>query len=68
MIDIPVHVVRAGRYRDPANVMGTSPTAPDLAAHFAKGRDTCLPEHSHFIPMEAPDLTAKLIIEALALL
>jgi lipase len=67
-IDIPVHVVRAGRYRDPANVMGTSPTAPDLAATFAKGRDTCLPDHSHFIPMEAPALTAKLIAEALSLL
>jgi len=33
-IPIPVHVVRAGRFRDPANVMGSSPTAPELAARF----------------------------------
>jgi len=67
-ITIPVHVVRAGRFRDPANVMGSSPTAPDLAASFAHGVDTCLAEHSHFIPMEAPEFTAKLIADTLALL
>ena len=67
-IRIPVHVVRSGRYRDPANVMGGSPTMPNLAAHFARGRDTCLPDYSHFIPMEAPELTAKFVQEALALL
>jgi len=64
-IRIPVHVVRAGRYRDPANVMGTSPTAADLAASFARGADTLLLEHSHFIPMEAPELAAKLIADTL---
>ena len=64
-IRIPVHVVRAGRYRDPANVMGTSPTAADLAANFACGADTLLLEHSHFIPMEAPELAAKLIADTL---
>jgi lipase len=64
-IPIPVHVVRAGRYRDPANVMGISPTAPDLAASFARGNDTLLPEHSHFIPMESPELAAKLIADTL---
>jgi pimeloyl-ACP methyl ester carboxylesterase len=67
-IQVPVHVVRAGRYRDPANVMGMSPTAPDLASHFVRGRDTCLADYSHFIPMEAPELTAKLVLDALALL
>jgi pimeloyl-ACP methyl ester carboxylesterase len=67
-VTVPVHVVRAGRFQDPANFMGTSPTAPDLASRFERGRDTCLPEYSHFMPMEAPELTAKLILEALALL
>jgi lipase len=67
-ITIPVQVVRAGRFRDPANLMGSSPTAPDLAASFAHGTDTCLQEHSHFIPMESPQLTAKLIEDALTLL
>jgi lipase len=66
-IAIPVHVVRSGRYRDPANVMGSSPTAPDLAASFARGTDTCLREQSHFIPMESPELTAKFITEMLTL-
>jgi pimeloyl-ACP methyl ester carboxylesterase len=64
-ITIPVHVVRAGQYRDPANVMGSSPTAPGLAASFACGVDTLLPQHSHFIPMEAPELAAKLIANSL---
>jgi lipase len=64
-ITIPVHVVRAGRYRDPANVMGSSPTTPGLAASFARGVDTLLPQHSHFIPMEAPELAAKLIADSL---
>lgn len=67
-IAIPVHVVRAGRFREGENVMGSSPTAPDLAASFAHGTDTCLAECSHFIPMESPDVVAKLIVDALALL
>jgi len=67
-IPIPVHVVRAGRFSEPANVMGSSPTALDLAARFARGSDACLAEHSHFIPMEAPELVAKLILDSLTLL
>jgi lipase len=67
-IQIPVYVVRSGRHRDPSNVMGSSPTAPDLAASFGRGTDTCLVEHSHFIPMEAPELAAKIIADSLALL
>jgi lipase len=67
-IAIPVHVVRSGRFQDPANVMGSSPTAPDLAASFAHGADTLLREQSHFIPMESPELVAKLIANSLSLL
>ena len=67
-IQIPVHVVRAGKYRDPANLMGTSPTAPDLAASFARGSDTCLAGNSHFIPMESPELAAKFVSDSLGLL
>jgi len=65
-IQIPVHVIRAGRYRDPADVMRTSVTPTDLAVKFARGRDTCLDEHSHFIPMESPRLAAEFIAGALA--
>jgi lipase len=63
-IRIPVRVVRAGKVPDPGDVMGRSPTAPDLASNFRHGADLCLAEHSHFIPMEAPALTAKLIAES----
>ena len=60
-IQIPVHVARARPVRDPSDVMLGSPTTPDLASRFARGTDLLLSEHSHFIPMEAPALTAKLI-------
>jgi lipase len=65
-IQIPVEVVRAGRHRDPGDIMRASPTAPDAASSFARGRDLCLPNHSHFIPQEAPALTAQWITEILA--
>jgi lipase len=67
-VHIPVHVVRSGRFRDRGHVMGTSPTAPHLAASFTHGKDTCLEEYSHFIPMESPELVAKLVGDALGLL
>jgi len=60
-IRIPVHVVRAGKRFDPSDVMRNSPTAPDLASYFPHGTDLLLPEYSHFIPMEAPAFTARLI-------
>jgi hypothetical protein len=47
---------------------GSFPTAPGLAASFAHGVDTRLPEHLHSIPMELPELAAKLIVHTLALL
>jgi lipase len=59
-IQIPVHVVRSGKQLDPANFMGSSPTAPDLASNFANATDL-VTDHSHFIPMEAPALTAQWI-------
>ncbi|HEX5227559.1 MAG TPA: hypothetical protein VFW44_07600, partial [Bryobacteraceae bacterium] len=67
-VEIPVHVVRAGRYRDSEEVMRVSPTAPDLAQLFRHGVDTCLTECSHFIPMEAPELVAKFVTDAVSLL
>lgn len=63
-IQAPVRVLRC------ANIMAaserdlsTSPTAPDLAAHFARGIDIPLPENTHFIPMEAPELVAGQVRE-----
>jgi len=57
---IPAVVMRAGGAQghvvlDPS----ASPTAPDLAAQFPRGRDVLLEERSHFIPMEAPELVAE---------
>lgn len=66
-ITAAVHVVRSGRARD-ALIMNESPTAPDLAASFVRGTDTCLAEYSHFFPMESPELAAKLIADTVTLL
>ena len=38
-----------------------SPTWPELAGRFSNGRDVYLPEYSHFLPMEDPELAASLI-------
>lgn len=59
-VRVRVRVLRARpRGSDAVGVdMSASPTAPDLAAHFALGEDVPLPHLSHFIPMEAPGLVA----------
>jgi pimeloyl-ACP methyl ester carboxylesterase len=55
----PVVVMRAGRERKPGVFdLAASPTAPDLASRFAHGRDLVLPDGTHYIPMEEPDLVA----------
>jgi pimeloyl-ACP methyl ester carboxylesterase len=64
-IQIPVHVVRSAKATDLAHP-DSPPAAPDLAASFAHGTDLCLPNHSHFIPMEAPSLVARWIADILA--
>jgi lipase len=60
-IRIPVHVARATKSVDSSEFARGSSTTPDLASKFEHGTDLCLPECSHFIPMEAPALTARLI-------
>jgi hypothetical protein len=58
-IFLPVTILRAGTTQSGSVLdLNASPTAPDLAAQFAYGRDIFLPEHNHYIPMEAPDLVA----------
>lgn len=67
-IQAPVTVLRA-RERDGASPFpnfSTSPTWPQLAAHLPRGRDVYLPEWSHFLPMEAPELVARYVSEARA--
>ncbi len=66
-VEANVTVVRSVRARmtndGPVN-MGASPCAPDLVARFKKGREIPV-EYSHFVPMEAPDFTARVIAESL---
>jgi len=55
----PVVVMRAGRERKPGIFdLAASPTAPDLARRFAHGREVVLPDATHFIPMEEPEMVA----------
>lgn len=62
-IDAAVTVIRSGRPlgTEPAMDMAASPTAPDLASHFRRGRDIQT-SYSHFIPMEAPGMVADWIL------
>lgn len=61
-IPIPVTILRARTQTD-ASVFdfSASPTAPDLAAQFPNAVDVQLPQYSHFIPMEAPEVVAEYI-------
>jgi lipase len=65
-VQAPVTILRAPLLfsENPASDMLASPTAPDLASRFLNGRDIVVP-HSHFIPMEAPELVAAEIRAAI---
>ena len=59
-IRIPVVVMRAKTLQERGVLVPTaSPTAPGLAAEFPNGRDILLSDHTHFIPMESPELVAQ---------
>ena len=60
-INIPVTVLRAktSLADSPAIDFTASPTAPDLASRFKHGTDVHLPDHTHFMPMESPELIAE---------
>lgn len=57
----PVVVLRARRKakRDGDMDFSQSPTWEGLAAAFRNGKDVYLPELTHFIPMQRPDLVAE---------
>ena len=63
-VHIPVLVLRA-KTRDPdeQQIMdfSLSPTWPEVAGRFSQGEDVYLPELTHFIPMQAPAMTAAFI-------
>lgn len=58
-VGLPVTILRAGtRATTEVLDLNASPTSPDLAASFPRGRDIFLADHNHYIPMEAPELVA----------
>lgn len=61
----PVRVLRAHRKkeRDGELDFSQSPTWEGLAAAFPNGEDVHLPDLTHFIPMQRPDLVAAHILE-----
>ncbi len=64
-IQIPVAILRAGGSLDTTVFdLSASATAPDLASRFPNARDIPLPQYSHFIPMEAPDVIADYVRES----
>jgi pimeloyl-ACP methyl ester carboxylesterase len=66
-IQVPVVVVRAGRERKHGVFdLAASPTAPDLASKFPRGREVLLADATHFIPMEQPERVAEEIRELVA--
>ena len=59
-METPVILLRAGRTPAAATLdLNASPTAPDLARKFRHAREIYLPDGSHYIPMETPDLVAR---------
>lgn len=65
-IEIPVTIARAKPRSGPREGMdfGLSPTWPELASKFRRGRDVFLPELTHFMPMQVPERMAQLILQA----
>lgn len=63
-LTMPVAIVR-GRERQASDQMmdfSKSPTFPGLAEVFPRGEDIYRPDLSHFIPMQAPDWVAELLL------
>jgi pimeloyl-ACP methyl ester carboxylesterase len=67
-VKTPVLVVRAKAPPPERSLMDfeSSPTWPGLAAALPLGRDLHLPEWTHFLPMQAPELVAKWLEAELA--
>ena len=66
-IVIPVTILRARERQDREGVLdfSGSPTWDELALHFKDGRDVLLPQLTHFIPMQDPELTAKFVLDTI---
>ncbi len=63
-LSCPVHVLRArSGERQGLLDFSISPTLEGVAECFAHGQDAQWTDHSHFIPMEAPQRTAHWLVE-----
>jgi lipase len=63
-LDIPVRILRAKQRDESSGMdMSASPTNPNLASHFRHAVDLPHPELTHFIPMEAPELVAREVLQ-----
>ena len=59
-VPAPVRILRARPAGDgDQSAFVASPTDPELASAFPRAEDVVLPELTHFIPMQAPDLVAS---------
>ena len=63
LVAVPVTVIRAESLGFDAGLhdFSLSPTWPELAGRFPHGRDVYIPEWSHFLPQENPELAASMI-------
>jgi pimeloyl-ACP methyl ester carboxylesterase len=62
-LEIPVTILRAREASGDLGVMDftSSPTWPGLVRELPQGREVYLPDHTHFLPMEAPALVAAYV-------
>ena len=65
-IQTPVMILRAKSPRGERDLMdfASSPTWPGLVHEFPDGRERHLSEHTHFLPMEEPELVARYILSS----
>jgi len=64
-LTLPVTLLRAAPDKDNFYNFAASPTWPGLVDALPNAKEIYLPNMSHFIPMEDPDLVAKVIHEAI---
>ena len=64
-LDVPVLILRAREGSGDGGTMDftSSPTWPGLVGEFRRGRDVYLADRTHFLPMEAPALVARYVLE-----
>lgn len=63
-LDLPVEIVRMKEPAPDRDAMdfSSSPTWPGLAALFPRARELHLPDRSHFLPMESPQMVADWLV------